>query len=90
MNRDFVVRSLGSEDNNDNMSPRFRFVDPESLLRQQLRKELKALDEQSDGQRTKAARRRVGRARKRLRREYRQGRWSANWIAVDRTHPEDE
>lgn len=84
------VRSLGSGDNNDSMSRRDRFVDPEPLLREQLDKELKALDEWPNGARTKADRRRIRRARRRVRREYRQGRWSTNWITEDRTHPENE
>ena len=72
------------------MSPRDRFVDPESLLRVQLDKKSTALEEESTGARTRAERRRIRRVRRRLRREHRLGRWSANWIAVDRTHPEDE
>ena len=82
--------SLVWGDNNETMSPGDRFVDPEPVLREQLDKELKALDEWSHGARTRVERRRIRCARRRVRREYRQGRWSANWIAEVRTRPEDQ
>ncbi len=72
------------------MSRRDRFVDPEPVLREQLEKELAALDEQSKGARTRAQRSNIRRARRRFRREYLQGHWSANWIAHDNTLREED
>lgn len=85
----WCLGSLGWGDDNDTMFRRDRVVDPEPGLRAQFDKELRALDGWSNSAPTRAERRRIRRARRRVRGEYRQGRWSANWITEDSTHPKD-